>query len=1326
MSGSVKRGTLCCVVLLLSACFLAGASAQTEETYSVELDGRKTWTLRWGLGDAMGLAASGLSAGHVMLDQTLAVDISGKALSVLSVEAHFDDRQADSLQSLAILLDTEQLDGVLGDFTAKRMGSFASYGKKMKGLQLEYTLGETVWTAVASKLEGITESKTFVGEKAHEEMTYAAYSDTDPSKRRPYKQAIDGLYAYPIDGLYVEEFSEVVVSFDLSGTLGKILGEYGLGYLVDTLADDPSSELADWEFVVVGEEPQTLLLNQEARDLVRDRLETAIKLYNKANDLSGDDAKEYPFSRNTAFEHRFLADVSTSVRIVVDGKESAILDAVRQRFFDLGREGIVSESLLVEISLDGVAFDPISSPRLAEYDMDLVADAGILEVDFPDAFFTDQSAMRVNFDYSVSGGVFMLGLSIIPGSDQVRLNESLLERDEDYMIDYEIGMLVLLVEVQETDVVRVDYERFAGGVFGSAADYATYFFGLTLDWPISEHLTIQASLLQSAEDPGSVSDPASVKTMPNRHTVAGISGTIRMDGFNADFLVAYSHDRFPFDENERTHLLNEITAIAVSEEYVFFGHRSGLTVKRGDEWNTYGAGQGLAGRAIRAIAHAEERLFLGTSSGLSVVSLEGSEPFDRIGNWTSYYADEDEGLPSASITALLVVDGRLWVGTDVGLASVQLEQMDEPEAWTRLEDDSDVGAVRALAGDSSTLFIGTDDGVYQYSPSSGRVVQMQGSAGIRIHDLSLFDGSLYVASSRGLRNYRNGVGSGWLILGEPVYAVEASDEFLVYGTGNGLIDTTSSDGEGRIIDAAVTAIGVSADGLWVGTRANAEYELTVWAYGESVESYGSGETKINGQDPLGFADTVAEEHTVEGVIGRASFRHAADGFSIWGRVENVSPAYRSIGALNRSDTTGWDLAAAWVLSEDADVSISHGYDIIGLRRGRPEIAMVNDAALQWTFGPVLTMNVHHEMANDEPGHDGPESSRASYRFSLHDKLFTDRLDVGISWSEGYVWNHELVTPQRDTQLSFTADVTLLPAWSVSVDWGRPIGTCAGAWSGSESLSLSSGWSGDTTWASCVVDYGLAWSRSVPDGVGSRHHEIEFDVDAVPFDAWEWEITPGAVLGASSDESTLDLDGRVSARGRRGGLTIQTALQAGLSGLGDPVVRESEKISILASYSGMESFRPSVTCSIDRHVASYAAQRQVTIGRSLTARLTWSPAEIHHDELSLSLTSKGGAGSRTVTARVENSYRIDLREWTGSWQGDAGEAYPVLTARIDTDMDYRRSDAQPDIDMTTTGQLDVAFSPTWSGSLGISYLGGTGSTGTFYHSLLFELTVAIDF
>jgi hypothetical protein len=1319
LSASIRRFVPWAVLGLIVV--LAVTVSAQEESFSVELDGRKTWTMRYGLGDAVGLAASGLAVNQLTLDQTLAVDISGEALSILTVEAHFDDRQPDSLQSLAITLDTDRLDGVLGDFVAQGIGGLTTYGKKMKGLQLEYALGDAVVTGVASKLEGVSESRTFVGQKAHEDELFSATSGGDPPQARPYKRHIEGLFAYPLTVFYVEEFSELRLSFDVSEALRSVLFQYGLDYLFDTLSEEPSSELEEWEFAVIGEQEQVLLLSEDAIDLVRDRLEATIDRHNDANDLSGDEAKEYPFSRGTAYELGFLTDVATHVRVDVNDEEHPILEAVRRRFYDLGREGVVGESVAVEVSSDGLAFRSISDPEYSDYAIEVFGDAGVLEVDFPAEFFTAESAIRVGFDYTVSGGVFMLGLSIIPGSDRVSVNDGSLVRDVDYMIDYEIGMLVLLVEVQETDVIRVDYERFSGGPFGGA-DYAAYFYGLTVDWPISEHATIQASLLQSAEDPGSVVDPAAVRTMPNRHTVAGVSGTVSSEGFTADFLVAYSNDQFPFDDNLRVNRSSEVTSITATEEYVFFGHGSGLTVKRGAEWTTYGTRHGLAGRSVLALVSGSGRLFIGTNSGLSVVLLDGLSPLDRVGNWTNYYESEDEGLPNGSVNAIFVDGELLWIGTDEGLVSVRVEEIDDPAGWTRF-DDVELGVVTALGGDGEALFVGTEDGVYQFSGTGGPWARLQGSEGARVHDLTLVDGTLYVASSKGLRSYRDGIGAGWLLLGEAVYAVEVVQGALFYGTEAGLVN--AADRGVRPSDSPVTALETVGDRLWVGSRAGDDYELTIWEFGEALVTYGPGITGIDGRDPFAYAD--AEEHTIEGFIERASFQHSAEGFSMSGSFVNLSPSYRSIGSLNRSDSTGWDLAASWEFGDEADLSVSHRYDIEDRLSGAPRSAMTSDLSFQWAFGPVMTVSAQQQSSNDEPDREGPESTSYSYQFGLRDRLFVDRLDLAISWSDGYT--SRLGSFRRDTRLSLDADATILPSWTVHMDWGRPVRSGEEGWSGSESLTMRTDWSGTVgTAADFEADYTLGWGRPVPGGRGRRNHELELDVEAVEFELSGWQITPGATFGAESDESSLDLDGRLTARGRYGDLSLQGSLQGAVGGLGERVVKETEKFSVRAMHSGIGQLRPSLSYSVDRQVTIYETQRKRTVGHSLTGRLTWTPEAIHHDELSFTVTSKGASESKLITARIENLYQLDLRQWIGGWwmRDEDGSGYPTLDVRVQTNVSFRRTAESSDLDTTMDARLNAALSSTWSGTLGVSYMGGTDSVGARYGSLLLELSVAIDF
>jgi len=75
---------LIAIALLLS--FAAFSVTEQGENFKLTLTGSKTWTLSYGIGDASGLARAGASSYQLSLDQSLAVDIVGEALSVLTIE----------------------------------------------------------------------------------------------------------------------------------------------------------------------------------------------------------------------------------------------------------------------------------------------------------------------------------------------------------------------------------------------------------------------------------------------------------------------------------------------------------------------------------------------------------------------------------------------------------------------------------------------------------------------------------------------------------------------------------------------------------------------------------------------------------------------------------------------------------------------------------------------------------------------------------------------------------------------------------------------------------------------------------------------------------------------------------------------------------------------------------------------------------------------------------------------------------------------------------------------------------------------------------------
>ena len=77
---------------------------------------------------------------------------------------------------------------------------------------------------------------------------------------------------------------------------------------------------------------------------------------------------------------------------------------------------------------------------------------------------TDQ-VYTIVCDYAYQSETYNVGLFVIPGSEKVRLNKRLLQRDIDYTMIYEVGSLRFFTKLDEYDEIEVEFERTP---FGSA------------------------------------------------------------------------------------------------------------------------------------------------------------------------------------------------------------------------------------------------------------------------------------------------------------------------------------------------------------------------------------------------------------------------------------------------------------------------------------------------------------------------------------------------------------------------------------------------------------------------------------------------------------------------------------------------------------------------------------------------------------------------------------------------------------------------------------------------------------------------------------------
>ena len=1304
--------------------------AEDTSQFAVELEGRKTWTVRYGFGSPIGLATTGLTPGQLTLDQTLTVDVTGTALSILTIEAHYNDTLPDSMQSVALYLDTERLDGVLGDFTFGSIPGFATYSKKMKGLQLEYLLGDAVLTAVVSKAEGISETVVFVGQSAHSNTQFSLYTESeDPA---PYRASLNGLAAYPLKTLYAEEFSSVFAQFAVSSSLRSALNQYEIGYLYDAAVTEPELAVKSQNYRVLDLDEQILLLQRDPRFLIREWLKKLIDVYNSEIAPEGSTKRTYPFTAGTDYELDFLSAMIPFARIVVDDIVYPIGQAQQRRFYDLGHTGVREGSVVVQISTDGLSYDAIPSYRFPDYQIIVHNEVGVLECNFPASFYLATSRLNVAMDYTVTDGAFMLGLSMIPESERVTLNSRILVRDVDYMIDYEVGMLFMLLEIAETDILQVDYEVYSGG-FGAASDYASYFYGLTLDLPVSDSLKLQANVLQLAEVAGSAADAQSARTMPNRHTIAGVQADISLDDFTGSILVGYNEDRFPFDSNERIPGFNRISAAASGGGYILFGHRGGVTVNEDGDWQSYGLESGLSSLIVQAIAFGDDIAYVGTNAGLTTVSLEGASPFDRAANWKRYSVDD--GLSDPSVTALLVRDGVVWIGTKKGLVT-KPDNADDPYAdWVQFDAGGfeTLPAITALAADEGHVYVGTQSGLYVYDEHVHSLELMSGTEGDRINDLEFADQTLYAASDRGLRGFRNGVGMGWLVLGQRVYALAYVDGTLYYGLSEGLI-ALSSDGSSTMASGwAITALTSTDDGLWAGTQASESYEMAIWQISsKGAKPFFETTTGISGVDSFAYSDSLASENTTTGWMTRASFRQNADGYSISGVAEVLPPAFRAIGSTRRVDNTGWTLAGDFELGRQGNLRVDHDYRLSDQTGETPSDRMANGVTLDWSFvdGPQWQAMWRHVDAN-EVDHIGNKNTReTTLSVSTEETFFRDSLTLTLSWERFSFASSRWDEQWQREKLSLSADWQVTSSLSTQASWSRPVRFVDDSITGSERASWDWDWSNSVGFAKLDVEYSVDWVRTLFEQKSLWSHEAIARLDGKSFQAFGWEFSPDLKLEGAFDHSQADVHGEFVLRSEIEAFRLTSTIRGHLTELGRPVSNREGELTLNAKYSGIADLDLFMTYSGSRSAAVMKNAIAPASSDTVTGRLIWAPEEGPRDELSISLRIKQTQASRQVTATIDNGFTLYLSPWLTQWltlpEETVNEGYPIADLFLDSKAEYRGGTADPEFSFSTTARVFLAMAPRWNVSFATTYQLGHKLAIGLYNSLALELTFAIEF
>jgi len=1280
--------------------------SQTLEPSALEqpLDLQVQGTVRiggsYGLGDGRGLAQHGYSQGF-SFNQLLALDLSGTVpvtfplQGLFSIAAQLNSQQADNLQSLVMHFDSERLILDFGDFAVgERAPDFIVPDRKLKGFKAQWLPESNLTvTAAFARVEGIAESRTFQGNTSADVVTFSAIQEERPWLDQLYLRHLDGLQYYPLAGGFVEGFSKVEFDYHPGPQLEALLGSYELGYLLPGIEADGPVELETGQFQIVRTAQETyLVLMRPALDLLREHVRMAIEEYNLDQLLEGDERKEYPFNEETDFEAGFLQQLQEIVTLNVDPERLSLKGFQRQRFYFLGHRDIVRDTFKLEISVQG-QFVGTDDPLLFEYEYELFPEQGLVDLRFPQEFFQDRAnQIRAGFNYTSTSGIYILGLSIVKGSDRVFLNGQPLERDLDYTIDYETGALILFRQVSGQDLLRIEYELLRGGL-GGFAEYQRNLSQLSVAWEPLPWLTLDLDLLQGA-DIDSQQDRTRLRTMPNLHNVAGMRAAADLGPLQANAVLGYTLNAFPLDDNLRQNLPNQVNAIRTlqygSKAFVLFAHQNGLTVFDGVRWTLYDTRAGLSGRSIQDVAVGKEWVALATEAGLTLVRLQGDDPFALIANWLRFY--KQDGLADNRVYGVAFDADLLWIATGDGFTKVNvnasLREFEKPEGWTSYTPKQLEGllapAITQLAVVDGKVYLASARGLQVFDPQSERLETDGPLLGGAVYDLVGDHEAVYAASDWGLRTLSDGRGTGWLVSGEAVYAVATQGAQVWYAPERGLRSIGAGQVPAPLRDIAIRALGVQGQALWVGPAAGAppQYGLTITrVQGDGVQAYEDRVTSINGRDLGRFGDVPLGEHLDLGWLGRLEARYALGELSLTSALEGVSPQFTAIGSNSRQDYVRWRLRGDYVPLTILTLFAEH---TAGL--GSP---LTTDAVgLKWTQGLELDVGYHEERSSTQ------DEVKATFSLNVAKAFLEDAVQWRLSVDDQGVVNTNTQRRSQELTLATSVGVQLTNALRFDLTIQSPLRMRT-----NRDLSGSLEFSGRAFWAP-QLDFG-ALSVAVehenenrfPQGRSSRQDQLEVQFNWQSFNWLDVVWIPRSVANFEQD-----VTGPIDALNRLG---LNNSLQARWEQLSGQLnwrrdqVHSSRnqtqsiehQLSARLNYNGFTDLAPGLDWSWGltelRHLVTLATK--LSWNQRWNASVDWTP----QTQLSLN----GALSAAFVDSDEERTSQYMVQGSAGYRFSDALEASLNLNATWE--QGTRREELIQALTLDATGGASWRFAEDWT-------------------------------
>lgn len=1280
------------LTLLLALLVGCLALAQQTPSFNLTVTGEKTWSIGVGLGAADLLSQEDLSPGQPVLTQTLRAAIEGTALGFLTLRASFNDQLGPGFQDFLLIADRSPWRGELGRFVVGAEGEgLGVYNKRVLGARISYVGEGLEGSALITRLEGVSESRTFRGEKGFSTVTYTTEDPDEPWQRAPYLRSVEGLAYWPLRLRYIDGLTQVKFRVDWTPALWALFGEWGLGYLQEDLAAELLTPLGSGEFLVLGDGGDDLALRVAPAALARKRIQDAIDAHNTRLRLTGEDRKSYPFVVGSELEARFLSALAPFLSVAVDEDFYPFPAARFRRYLLLGERDVIPDSVQVSLRRpEDTDFRPATDPEFADYTWAVLPSEGVLRISFPEEFFAG-GAVQVDFAYRLEGLTIPLGLSVVPGSERVYRNGAPLSQGIDYTLDYESGLLVLFTLLGPEDELRVDFERQRGGL-GVSTEYERGMFGLVLTVPGWDGLRLSLYRAQDFGAPG-----PTTRTMPNVHTVGTLTLSGKALGWDYSASLGSSENVFPADDNARRPSPNQIHAIASVRApdgaYVVFAHLNGLTVYKDGAFASYGTAHGLSGRAAYALLPIPESLVVGTDAGLTIVRLSESRPFDRVRNWVRL--SEEDGVPGTEVLALASDGPWVYLATDRDVAVTRTAGPVTAASWESLGLPPGEPRPTALVIAAGELYLGTERGLFRRVGEGWIPVP---EAGGRVHALAVRDDEVLVASDAGICLLRSGLGAGWLVYGGPVVGVAVHGEAVWYATGDALWR------EGEAAPAArgpIVAVGAGG-AVWAGEVADESFTLRIWRVAERTEAFPQSQTKIDGRNLARFQDVPAAEHTRYGATGSLLLRRSVDNWQLDLGVRSRLPGFEEIGRGGRADAHGLSFSAR-TTQGPTSLDLRGEWRVADLTtQPTGKLSMV----LDWrkTGSPSYALSLNPEVSGR--GLLGADRVGASWRAAISGK------GGNLSWSLAGSGSVRGPAFSATGQLTGTLTLDPGPGWSLSGSWTRPFRTTGTP--GEETFQSTLKGEGATARFTWSVTGQETLRHGLADGTWTAEHSAQGSVQWRPVTVGGSQFTPQVSAVGSVTPAEVRWSARLNADLVRAPVSFRFAVNVG-QGFRPAVERTERTVgySVTWEHAGWAGVRPSLRWDRSWTVLSHPRYgEQTSEGEELSLRASGERGGLR---TSLALTWNPQEGSVSLTNRL-----------TGS---GPGSSFTVdTTGKL----------AGGKLELKTTGQLGLPLDAVlealgakpvgdaWGVTVALTHALGVSPSGGPQQALALSLTLAVRF